>query len=210
MGKIKYISKIREFFKESPIVNIESLKKIIGNKKKDYVYLLINNLLKKKEIRRLTKGYYTINDDPSLIVFCFKPSYLGLQNALSFHNLWEQETNPVIVTTRNIRTGIREVFERNVVVKKIDKNYVFGFEYYKDGDFYLPYSDIEKTFIDMVYFRQHIDKETLKNIRKVANYKKLILYLKKYHPVFRKKVLMILNNFKKFNKASLRQSFKKP
>src|SRR3989344_8376034 len=143
MGKIKYINNIRKFFKESPVVDIESLKKFITKKNKDYIYLLINNLLKKKEIRKITKGFYSIYEDPSLIVFCFKPAYLGLQNALSFHNLWEQETNPVVITTNHIRNGSRKVFGRNAFLKRVPGKYLFGSEYYKDGDFYFPYSDIE-------------------------------------------------------------------
>ena len=192
MGKIKYIDKIRKFFRESPVVSIASLKKFLGERRNDYVYLIVSNLLKKREIKRITKGYYTIHDDPSLAVFCFKPSYLGLQNALSFHNLWEQETVPVILTTRNLRKGIREVFGRNVFIRRIDKRYIFGFEYYKDGDFYFPYSDIEKTFIDMVYFKQPLDKEVIAEFRKKIDKKKLNKYLIRYPIDFRRKVLKII------------------
>ena len=193
MGKIKYIDDIRKFFKKSPVVDIGSLKRFITKKNKDYIYLVINNLLRKEEIKRITKGYYTIHEDPSLIVFCFKPSYLGLQNAMSFHNLWEQETVPIILTARNVRSGRREVFGANVIIRKIDKKYLFGFEYYKDGDFYFPYSDIEKTFIDMVYFRQPLDAEVIKNFREKIDRKKLAEYLKKYPERFRKKVISLLS-----------------
>src|SRR3989338_10224266 len=192
MGKIKYIDDIRKFFKKSPVVDIGSLKRFITKKNKDYIYLVINNLLRKKEIKRITKGYYTIHEDPSLIVFCFKPSYLGLQNAMSFHNLWEQETVPVILTARNVRSGRREVFGANVIVRKIDKKYLFGFEYYKDGDFYFPYSDIEKTFIDMVYFKQPLDKEVIAEFRKKIDKKKLNKYLERYPERFRKKINNVL------------------
>ncbi|MDP4039996.1 MAG: hypothetical protein Q8P57_05455 [Candidatus Pacearchaeota archaeon] len=188
MGKIKYISNARKFFAESPVVDIGSLKKFVEKRNKKYIYLMINNLLKKKEIKKLTKGFYTIHDDPSLIVFCFKPSYLGLQNATSFHNLWEQETNPIVVTVRNVRGGLRKVLDRNVVIKKINKKYLFGFEYYKDGDFYFPYSDIEKTFIDMVYFRQPLDKEVVFEFKKRIDRKKLGGYLRRYSVRFRGKV----------------------
>ncbi len=192
MGKIKYLGEIRDFFKKSPVVDIGSLKRFIKKKNKEYIYLIINNLLKKKEIKKITKGFYSVHEDPSLIVFCFKPSYLGLQNAMSFHNLWEQETAPIIVTTKNVRKGIRNVFDRNVLIRKIDKKYIFGFEYYKDGDFYLPYSDIEKTFIDIVYFKQPIDDEVINEFRKKINKKKLKDYLKRYPERFRKKVKIIL------------------
>ena len=189
MGKIKYIDKVRKFFRESPVVSINSLKKFINKKNKDYIYLLINNLIKKGEIKRITKGYYTIHEDPSLTVFCFKPSYLGLQNALSFHNLWEQETNPVILTTTKIKKSIRRVFNRNVIIRRISPKYLFGFDYYKEGDFYFPVSDIEKTFIDLIYFKQNIDEEVLEDFKERIDKKKLEGYLKKYPKKFRGRVL---------------------
>ena len=177
MGKIKYIKDIRVFFKKNKVVDINSLKKII---QKDYIYLMLNNMIKKKEIKRITKGYYTLYEDPILIVFCFKPAYIGLEHALSMHNLWEQETNPVIITTNKIRPGIRKVFENNVILRRISSKYFFGIDYIKEGDLYLPVSDIEKTFIDMIYFRKKIDKELLKRFRKKIDKKKLKFYLSKY------------------------------
>ena len=195
MGEVKYILDIRKFFKESPVVDINSLKKFIPKKDKRYVYLLISNLLRKKEINRITKGYYTIYDDASLIVFCFKPSYLGLQNAMSFHNLWEQETNPVVITANNIRRGLRKVFGRNALLKRIPGKYMFGFEYYKypleNREIYLPYSDTEKTFIDMIYFKQPLDEKTLENFREKINRKKLKEYLKRYPLKIREMVLRL-------------------
>ena len=194
MGKVKYIGKIRKFFKESPIVSLASLKKFIRKKDNDYIYLIINSLLKKLEIKRIAKGFYTIHEDPSLAVFCFKPSYLGLQDALSFHGLWEQETIPVIITSRKVRNGIRKILDTNVLIRRIDKKYIFGFNYEKQGDFYFPYSDIEKTFIDMIYFKQHLDKETKEEFIKRLDKKKLNSYLKYYPKRFRKMVLKLLNS----------------
>ncbi|MBM3234657.1 hypothetical protein FJZ19_06210, partial [Candidatus Pacearchaeota archaeon] len=109
MGKIKYLADIRKLFKESPVVDLDSLKKFLNKKDKRYVWLIVNNLLKKGEIKKLAKGYYTIHEDNSLAVFCFKPSYLGLQNALTFHHLWDQATIPVIITPRKIRQGLRVI-----------------------------------------------------------------------------------------------------
>ncbi|MEK6841384.1 MAG: hypothetical protein AABX45_02205, partial [Nanoarchaeota archaeon] len=165
----------------------------IRKKDNSYIYLIINNLLKKGEIKRITKGYYTIYEDPSLVVFCFKPAYLGLQDALSAHNLWEHETNPVMITSRKVRRGVRKVFSQNIVLKNIDSKYFFGFNYEKQGDFYLPYSDIEKTFIDMIYFKQYLDKETKEEFIKRIDKKKLNSYLKVYPNRFRKRVLNLLN-----------------
>ncbi|MBI2499535.1 hypothetical protein HYV88_04810 [Candidatus Woesearchaeota archaeon] len=195
MGKKKYLDKIESLFEKSPVVTFNSIKMIVKDKKniKQYTKQIIRNLIKQNKIKKITKGFYTTHEDPSLAVFCFS-GYLGVQNAMSFHNLWEQETVPVIITARRVRSGRRVVFGANVVIKKINKKYLFGFEYYKDGDFYFPYSDIEKTFIDMIYFRQPLDKETILEFKKMIDKKKLKLYLKKYPKKFMKKI----DNISKF------------
>lgn len=193
MGKVKYIREIEEFFKKSLVVDINSLKNFIrkhrGNEK--YIYLLISNMLKRGKIKRLTKGYYTIHEDPTLAVFCFKPAYIGLQNALSIYDLWEQETIPVIITTRKVRQGLRNIFGNNVLIKRISKKYFFGFEYIEYSSFFIPISDVEKTFIDMIYFKQKLDKELIKNFKKRINKKKLEGYLNRY-PIKQHKRLIYL------------------
>jgi len=190
MGKEKYKKDIEALFKKSPIVRYNSISRIIKSKKKvnGYVKRIINYLIKQGKIKKITKGYYTILDNASLAVLCFQPAYLGLQDALSFHNLWEQETIPIIITSKNIRTGIRNILGSNVLIKKLNREYFFGIEYYQEDNYALPYSDIEKTFIDMIYFRQPLDKETIKEFKKRIDRKKLKIYLKNYPKIFQKKI----------------------
>ncbi len=190
MGKEKYQKKIIELFEKSPIVSYNSIKRIIKNP--DYTKQLIRNLVLKNKIKKVAKGFYTIREDPSLIVYCFKPSYLGLQDALSVHELWEQETIPIIITSRKARQGLRKINETNVLLRRINKKYLFGFDYIKQGDLYFPYSDIEKTFIDMVYFKEKLNDETLKNIKKKVNKEKLRKYLRIYPKKIRTKVLRVI------------------
>ncbi len=182
MGEQKYLKDIEKLFNDSPVVDAGSIERIIKSKKKvkQYSKQLIRNLVLKGKIKRIFNGYYTLHDEPSLAVFCCTPSYLGLQDALSFHNLWEQETAPVIITARKARQGIRKVFGLNVLVRRIKKKYLFGFDYCKQGNFYFPYSDIEKTFIDMIYFKEELNKETIKNFQKNIDIKKIKSYLKAY------------------------------
>lgn len=196
MGKQKYQKEIESLFSKSYVVSAESIARMMRSKKsvKQYNKQLIKNLIAGNKIKSLAKGFYTKYDDPSLAVFCFSPAYLGLQDALSFHNLWEQETIPVIITSKKIRQGSRKILDTNVLIRRIDTKYVFGFEYCKQGEFYLPYSDIEKTFIDLVYFNEAISPEALKNIRKKADKKKLIKYLKLYPKRFRERVLTKYNS----------------
>ncbi len=191
MGKRKYLDKIEELLKKSPVVSFKSIQRIVGGKS-GYAKIVINNLLKKDRVMHLAKGYYTIHKDISLAVFCFKPSYLGLQSALSFHGLWEQETIPIIITSRRVKPGLRAVDEMNIFIRRARKDLVFGFSHLKDGDFYIPYSDIEKTFIDLIVFKQRISPEVLSKICVKINKKVLAHYLKNYSVFTRKKVLKIL------------------
>jgi len=190
MGKIIHLNKLKEFMKKTPVFRIKDVEIITNNKK--YAYLLIHNLVKRGEIKKITKGWYSLHDDPSVTVFCFKPSYIGLQEALSFHGLSEQETNTVIVTTRKVRTGVRELLNSNVILHKIDQKYFFGFDYVKYNDFFIPVSDVEKTIIDLVYFNEIPDKKIIERIRKNIDKEKLEKYLRKYPSKFRNKVKRLL------------------
>jgi predicted transcriptional regulator of viral defense system len=183
---VKHIDKVIEFANRTPVFDTKSVVRIVGND--GYAYVLLNYLLKTGKAKRLTRGCYTVYDDPSLLVYCLKPAYIGLQDAMSFHNLWEQETNPVILTTRRVRVGIREVLGSNVIVRRITPKHFFGFEYYKYGEFLLPVSDLEKTFIDMVYFNE-MRKDMIGVFRKKVNERKLKKYLKRYDRRFADRVM---------------------
>ncbi|MEA1904692.1 MAG: hypothetical protein U9M97_02280 [Candidatus Hadarchaeota archaeon] len=182
--------KVREFLKSTPVANLQSISTLVGNK--NYAYVVMNHLLKRGEIKRITRGYYTIHDDPSLLVYCLKPAYVGLQDAMSFHNLWEQETLPVIITSRRVRCGIRKVMEHNVLVRRISREYLFGYEHHRHGDFSLPVSDVEKTFIDMVYFGE-IEKSLVRGFEARIDRERLGEYLRRYPINFRNKVLALLS-----------------
>jgi len=187
MGKVKYLSEIMKFFEKSPVVTITDIKLYL--KQKSYSYLLLSNLVKQGRIKRLTKGYFTIYDDPVLSVFCFRPAYLGLQEALSIHNLWEQETNVVVVTTKRVRIGVHKILGSNVLVHRINPKYLFGINFVKYSDFFVPVSDIEKTLIDFIYFKQPLTKEKILEIKKEADKLKLKEYLKHYPKWVSEKIL---------------------
>jgi len=185
MGTKKYGKRIDELFAKSPVVDFASLKKIIGSTA--YAKLYVSNALQQGKMRRLAKGVYTVHADVGLVVFAFQPAYLGLQSALSYHGLWEQETVPVIITSRTTRLGTREVMGGNVLMHRIAKKYFFGHNLFRDTCGYLPYSDIEKTIIDMVWFHQALDGELIKKAKAIDT-AKLAAYLHIYPLSFQKKV----------------------
>ncbi|MEK6898629.1 MAG: hypothetical protein AABW79_00855 [Nanoarchaeota archaeon] len=187
MGKQIHLRKVEALFDKSPVVDFKSIERIVNQRKKgNYAKLLVSNLLKRKAIRKVGKGVYTKFSESSLSVFAFAPAYLGLQSSLSHYGVWEQETIPLILTTKKVRVGIRKIMDSNVLVRRIDEKHFFGFEFLKEGNFYIPYSDLEKTLIDMVVFNQRIDEETFKEIKRRIDKKKLFAYLEKYSSRTRK------------------------
>lgn len=186
---MKQIDKVRDYFSKTPVGDINSVKKLVGSS--EYAYLILNILMNRNEINRITRGYYSVHKDPEVAVYCFKPSYIGLHDSMSFHNMWEQETAPVIITTRKIRPGPRKMAGSNVILRRINPRYFFGFGYFKSGDLAVPVSDVEKTFIDFFYFRE-MRKDTMKLFTKRLDVKKLNGYLKRYPNNFRNRVMEAL------------------
>lgn len=192
MGKIIHLNKIMELFRKSPIVSFSSIKKYVNND--EYAKILVHNLIKKGKINKIGKGFYSLYNNPELSVFVFKPAYFGLQDALSFHNLWEQETLPIIVTSRKVRTGIRNIMGSNVLVRKIDNKFMFGYEYIQKNNLAYPYSDLEKTLIDLVYFKEYISDDVVENILFKIDKTKLRNYLNGYDKRTKNKILKIINS----------------
>ncbi|HLC31970.1 MAG TPA: hypothetical protein VJK51_04860 [Candidatus Nanoarchaeia archaeon] len=193
MGKQIHLGNVERLFDASPVVDFKSIERIVGTgKRSSYAKLLVHTLLQRGKIYTIGKGSYTKHPELSLAVFSFTPSYLGLQSALSQYGIWEQETIPVILTIRRVRRGIRSLMGSNVLLRTIDKRYFFGVEYRQEGAFYLPYSDVEKTCIDMVVFNQRMDTETIQRMRKMIDMQRLKTYLKRYPLILRKRVLRLV------------------
>lgn len=170
---------------------MNDVKKLLAKKKITitYTYTLMNHLIKKGEIKKITKGVYTYRDELEIVGFAFPPFYYGLQEALSLRNLWEQETNPVVITPRKVRNGVRKFLGNNYVIRRIDRKMFFGFEMIKYYDFWIPVSDVEKTLIDFVYFKQNLPKETIIQIKQRLRKNVLTKYLKRVPKWVKKRVL---------------------
>ncbi len=178
---MKYINAVREHFAASPIFRTRDVRVFLSPyaPSDEYLHLLVHNLLKRGEIQRLTRGVYTFRKEAEVIGFAFSPFYYGLQEALSFHDLWEQETNPVIITPRRVRMGARTIAGTNVIIRRMDRRMFFGFDTIRFHDLHLPVSDIEKTLIDFFYFREKLRDDVLEEMKKRMRKDVLGAYLKK-------------------------------
>ena len=131
MGKIVHLDEVRRFVEGTPAFRTKDIEQLVGSR--PYARLLTHNLAKKGVVHRLTRGWYSRMDDPVVSVFAFRPAYLGLQEALSIHGLWEQETNVVLVTPRAVRSGERSVMGSRVTVRRIKRRHFFGFDFLRLG-----------------------------------------------------------------------------
>ncbi len=187
---MKYLREMREHFRAAPAFTMSDLKVFLGRKGigRGYLRLLIHNLLAKGEMRRIARGVYTFSSDAQLVGFGFRPFYYGLQDALSLRGLWEQESNPVVITPRRVRAGVRSFGGANYLVKRMRRSMFFGFETLKYAGFWIPVSDVEKTLIDFIYFRQPLGSETVNEMKKRIKKKKLGGYLRRCPAWVKRKV----------------------
>ncbi len=145
-----------------------------------YINFFLKYLIRRGKIVKITKGVYSFSNDAELYGFGFQPFYYGLQHALTLNDLWSEQTIPVIITTRNVKTGKREIGNAKIFIRRIKPDCFFGFSSILYGNRYLPVSDPEKTLIDFVYFRRTLSSQTYYGIVKRIDKKKLNKYLKHY------------------------------
>ncbi|MFP3950486.1 MAG: type IV toxin-antitoxin system AbiEi family antitoxin domain-containing protein [Candidatus Micrarchaeia archaeon] len=191
---MKYVKKFREHFYGVPVFTTNDARLFLSSlgASREYVYLFLNHLLRKGEIRRIKKGTYTFGSDPMLAGFAYRPSYHGLQDALSVLGLWDQETNTILITPLKVRGGVHQMLGGKIIVRRISRKMFFGFEMKKYFDYWIAVSDVEKTLIDFVYFKEPLQQETLEEIKKRIDKKKMGSYLKKCPAGLEKQVLSLL------------------
>ena len=176
---MKFMKEFTEFFSNRPAFGTDEVKLFLKRREASQGYhkLIIQNLLKSGKIHKITKGAYTFHNEVQYAGFAFEPFYYGLEDALSLRGLWEQETNPIIVTPRRVKNGIRQFDSRNYLVRRISRNMFFGYSLMEYERFHIPVSDIEKTLIDLVYFNEKVPDDVVAEIIRKLNRETLDSYL---------------------------------
>ena len=182
------VQTLRKELEKQPIFTMKDIKLILPKSNYGYIRLLIHNMRKKNEIFRISRGAYTFHEEMIVVGFAYSPFYYGLQQALSIHGLWEQEVNPVVITPKMIRNGNRKFSDNNYFLRRISRKMFFGFEAMNYSGFWVPVSDVEKTLIDMVYYRQHISKGLKEEFNLRVDKKKLQAHLKRVPKKYWKRI----------------------
>ncbi len=188
----KYINVIREKFdsQQFPVFTLTDVRVVLNktNISPKYLKVLITHMLKLKELKRISRGVYTFHDDIALVGFAYRPFYYGMEDAMSYRNLWTQATNPIVMTTSAVREGVRKFDGANYLVKRVKPRFFFGFDFVRYYDFWIPVADYEKILIDLIYYKHGIRDEALAPLADSINREKLDEYLKRYSKAFKKKV----------------------
>ena len=160
-----------------------------------YLRLMMHKYYASGRIKRITKGVYTFHDDAIVAGFAFQPFYYGLESALSILGVSTQASNNIVMTTRNVRTGIRSFQGRNYKILRIKGELLFGFSTMRVGGFMVPVSDLEKTVIDLLYLKVPIREELYQEISKRLDKRRFEVYLKRLDKSFseyaKKKIMQI-------------------
>ncbi|MCL4373996.1 MAG: type IV toxin-antitoxin system AbiEi family antitoxin domain-containing protein [Candidatus Marsarchaeota archaeon] len=154
----------------------------------EYLRLMLHKYARSGRIKRISKGVYTFHNDTIVVGFAFKPFYYGLESALSLLGFSTQGANNAVMTIRSVRTGVRSFEGRNYRVMRIKSKYFFGYKLLQYDSFWVPVSDLEKTFIDMEYFKIGIRKELVREAISKLDMNRLNKYLKAYNVSFGRKV----------------------
>jgi len=172
--------KILAHYKKYPVFTKKDVLQLLKSKSSLEIDMVLLYMVNKGYIYRVKKGVYSLYNDVDIIGFAYRPFYYGLQYALTIHKLWDQATNPVVITSKKCRFGLRKIFDTNIMLHRTLPKYLFGYELMKQGDFEVPVSDIEKTFIDFVSFGIKLDSNTKQKMIKRINRKKLLSYIEHY------------------------------
>jgi len=195
------ISRILNRYKNWPRFTFTDVLRFTGSRSENLSELM-HYLIKKKRVNQIKKGVYTLRNIENVVGFAFSPFYYGLQHALSYLNIWNQVTNPIIITTKNVRTGKRFIGhgkDLKIQVHHIQSRYFFGFDLINDkvNEFNIPVSTAEKTFIDFIYYKIILDDDTYNSIVKKIN----LGTLKQFLEIYPKKIQKdVMNKYNKYNK----------
>lgn len=191
---MKYAKEFRQHFAKAQAFTARDARIFLRGKgaSSQYSKLFLHNLVRRGELHSITKGVYTFHEEMQAVGMAYAPYYYGLQDALSLQGVWEQETNPVLITPRKVRPGMRTFLGNNYLVRRIARKMFFGFTAVKYGEFWINVSDPEKTLVDFCYFMAPLSKEALEELKGKIDRKKLAQYLKRTPGQTKKRVEKML------------------
>ena len=195
MVGMRYTKIFLKYFEKFPAFTVKDVKLFLRKNGADrgYYKVFMHNMIKSGRAFTVRRGYYTLHDDPMIAGFAFSPFYYGMETSLTYYKLWDYMTPISIITTNRIRRGNIELFGRNASIRKVQRDKFFGYSMVQYKDMYIPMADVEKTFIDSVYFHARFSRPVYAAMVKKIDRKKLNNYLKRYTEIIKKQVNSLMD-----------------
>lgn len=163
--------KITEWAEEKPLFTFKDAERAFEYNK-DYLKVKLHRLVKRKELKRIEKGKYTVHNDPMIYgTYIETPSFFSLWTALKYYNLTTQEPVKKQVITRKTRKNLEKI--NFYSTKKI-----FGYRKKIYKGFPVFIADKERLLLDCLRCR-NVPVEELKELIKEINIDKTIKYASK-------------------------------
>jgi len=122
---MKYISLVRKYFnrKDKPVFSYNELRML--DIPRNYIKVLLHHMVRRGEIVRIRRGWYSFHRDPIIFIFTLPPNtaYYGLGFAAHIYDVWEQVPNPEILTyiaPRKIRVK-KMTINQQTLSKRVNK-----------------------------------------------------------------------------------------
>ena len=205
------------------IATSDEIKRALGAKYSKFVLKnRIYELKKKGWLIPLKRGLYFVSDitsrgfvgaSPFVIASAFnKDSYISLDSALSFYNLFEQmlRTTTSVTSQKSHRYTFQDNIYRYLHIKK---DLYFGFKTEALEGYYIKIAELEKVILDYLYFRNDIYSidmliEKLERAQGRLDIDKLFGYAKKFPDATKRRLGFILDLLK-IDTARLHKSVSK-
>lgn len=160
------------------VFTVNDLRKVAGLSR-DVAYVYINRMLKRKLIKKVEKGKFTVYEDPFLIsTQLVYPSYISFLSAIYLHGKTTQTINELFVTTSK-RKREMEIFGMRIKFVKLSPMFMFGFKIVEKSNSYIFLADLEKAIIDSIYLPRYCPLSEVLEAMKDINVEKILDYASK-------------------------------
>jgi len=175
MKEIEIIDKLEE----KSVFSVQDIQRM-GGFSREYAKLVLNRLVKRKLIKKVTRNVYTVQKDILVIASNLKiPSYVSFWSASSYYGFTEQILNTVYVAcTRKIKQIAFEGYN----IKFVEVKDFFGYKKIKTEHGEIFIVNNEKLLIDsLLHFKEMGNFDEIEKVfqKTEVSKEKIIEYLEK-------------------------------
>ena len=143
---------------------------------------------KKGYVKKICKGFYIFSDtkinEQTLFAIAnhiYEPSYISLEMALSIYGLIPEAVY-VITSVTSKKTRVLNSTVGNFMYKHVKPQLLFGYQIKEYNGYSYKIADVEKAFLDYLYFNSKIkDEESFESMRFNVEAFKEIINMQKFN-----------------------------